>query len=311
MLKHNGTVQRSLEEVHQQVLDGFTNTSNGLASLNDGTSSLRYESHRVCANNHLVQELEYRRFILGWLSPTDVGLQQNHHIAQREPGTAEWLLNTSNFQSWLETSNQTLFCPGLPGAGKTIQTSVVVNDLCNRFHNDATVGIAYIYCNFRRQEDHKIEQLLACLLRQLVPLQNRLPDSLTSLYHRHQLRWTRPSIPELSATLQAVITTYARTFVIVDALDECQDSDRSRTNLLTELFVLQRACGINLFATSRSIPEITEWFKSSPSLRICPSQDDIWHYLDRNMSPLPHFVQSSTDLQTEIKTGIEAAIDGV
>lgn len=43
-LKHRGTVERSLEEVRQQVLDGFTKTSNGIASLQGGTSGLRYKS---------------------------------------------------------------------------------------------------------------------------------------------------------------------------------------------------------------------------------------------------------------------------
>lgn len=267
--------------------------------------------HHVCADLHLVQELQNKKIILGWLSPIDFGLQQNNYITQREPGTAEWFLNTTKFQSWLKTGNQTLFCPGIPGAGKTIQTSVVVNDLCNRFHDDTTVGIAHIYCDFQRQEDQKIEQLLACLLRQLAACQNSLHDNLAALYHRHQVRWTRPSRSELVAALQATITTYSRTFVIVDALDECQDSDRSRTNLLTELFLLQNACGINLLATSRSIPEITQWFKGFPSLGICPSQIDVWHYLDKHMSPLPNFVKSNADLQTEIKTGIEAAIEGV
>lgn len=286
-------VEQSLEEVRQQVSDGFKETSNWLANLQS------------------VQELENKKFILGWLSPIDSGLQQSNYITQREHGTAEWFLNSTEFQSWLETDNQTLFCPGLPGAGKTIQTSVVVNDLYNRFQNDPTVGIAYFYLNYRRHKDQKIEELLACLLRQLATCHNSLPHSVLALYHRHQRWWTRPSLPELVAALKVIVRTYSRTFVIIDALDECQDSDRSRTNLLTELFLLQKARGINLLATSRSIPEITEWFNGCPSLGICPSQDDIWHYLDRNMSLLPNFVKGNVDLQAEIKTSIAGAIEGV
>ena len=61
-----------------------------------------------------------------------------------------------------------LFCPGIPGAGKTILTSIVVDDLTTRFSNDPSVGIAYVYCNFRRRDEQKAEELFASLLKQLM-----------------------------------------------------------------------------------------------------------------------------------------------
>jgi hypothetical protein len=75
-----------------------------------------------------------------------------------------------------------LFCPGIPGAGKTILTSIVVDNLCNRFHNDATVGIAYVYCNFRRKDEQKIDALLASLLKQPAKSQVSLPSLVASLF---------------------------------------------------------------------------------------------------------------------------------
>ncbi|PVI01419.1 hypothetical protein DM02DRAFT_525133, partial [Periconia macrospinosa] len=47
----------------------------------------------------------------------------------------EWLLNLAEFKSWIETKNQTLFCPGIPGAGKKILTSIVVEELSTRFQD--------------------------------------------------------------------------------------------------------------------------------------------------------------------------------
>jgi hypothetical protein len=37
---------------------------------------------------------------------------------------------------------------GIPGAGKTMATSIVVSLYLKSFH-DASVGIAYIHCNYR------------------------------------------------------------------------------------------------------------------------------------------------------------------
>ncbi len=76
---------------------------------------------------------------------------------------------------------QTLFCPGIPGAGKTILTSIVVDDLHTRFQNNERIGIAYLYCNFRRQEEQRAGDLLASLLKQLAQGQSSMPESVRSL----------------------------------------------------------------------------------------------------------------------------------
>ena len=249
--------------------------------------------------------------ILNWLTPIDYGPQHSDFLKRRQPGTGQWLLDSVEYQAWLNTAKQTLFCPGIPGAGKTILTSIVVDNLCNRFHNDATVGIAYVYCNFRRKDEQKIDALLASLLKQLAQSQVSLPGSVKDLYDRHKRKQTRPSSDEILRALQSTAGSYSRVFIIVDALDECQVSDGCRTKLLSEIFSLQAKHGANLFATSRSIPEITEKFQSSIFLEIRASIEDVRRYLDGCMSQLPECVRNNHDLQEEIKVGIVKAVDGM
>jgi Cdc6-like AAA superfamily ATPase len=248
--------------------------------------------------------------ILNWLTPIDYGPQHSDFLKRRQPGTGQWLLDSVKYQAWLNTAKQTLFCPGIPGAGKTILTSIVVDNLCNRFH-DAAVGIAYVYCNFRRKDEQKIDALLASLLKQLAQSQVSLPGSVKDLYDRHKKKQTRPSSDEISIVLQSTAGSYSRVFIIVDALDECQVSDACRTKLLSEIFSLQAKHGANLFTTSRFIPEITEKFQSSISLEIRASIEDVRRYLDGCMSQLPEFVRCNHDLQEEIKVEIVKAVDGM
>ena len=93
---------------------------------------------------------EEHQVIADWLTPIDNAPQQNDFISRRQEGTGGWLLHSEEFQRWIDQKDQTLFCPGIPGAGKTMITSIVVDNLYTRFENDGSIGIAYIYCNFRR-----------------------------------------------------------------------------------------------------------------------------------------------------------------
>ena len=106
--------------------------------------------------------------ILNWLTPIDYGPQQSDFIQRRQEGTGTWLLHTTEFNIWLDRRNKTLFCSGIPGAGKTILTSIVVDYLCSKYQTNFNVGIAYLYCNFRQQQQQKPEDLLLSLLKQLV-----------------------------------------------------------------------------------------------------------------------------------------------
>lgn len=113
-----------------------------------------------------------------------------------------------------------MFCPGIPGAGKTVLTSIIVKDLNARYRGDGDVGIAYIYCNFRRKDEQNAEGLLAALLKQLAQGRSSLPDIVKSIYETHNANRTRPSFGEISKALKSVVTMYSRVFIIIDALDE-------------------------------------------------------------------------------------------
>ena len=186
----------------------------------------------------------------------------------------------------------------------------MIDDLNAQFHNDPSTGIAYLYCNFRRRDEQKAEDLLASLLEQLAHGLSSLPNSVIDLYNRHMVKGTRP-YDEFSGALQSVAAMYSRVFIVVDALDECQVSDGCRSRFLSEIFSLQTKCGINVFATSRFIPEITEKFKGGTSLEIRASNEDVRKYLDGHIFRLPQFVVRNPELQDEIKTEIVRLVDGM
>jgi Cdc6-like AAA superfamily ATPase len=252
-----------------------------------------------------------RRDIANWLTPIDYATQQSDFIARRQEGTGLWLLDSDEFQKWLNIRKQMLFCPGMPGAGKTMITSIIVEHLQTKFRNEPNIGIAYLYCNFRRKQEQQLVDLLASLLKQLLQRRPSVPENVTNLYKRHNNEGSRPSSEEISKVLHSVITSFSRAFIIVDALDECPISDGGRTRLLSEIFDLRAKTEANLFTTSRFIPEIMKKFEGNVSLEIRAIDEDVRRYLDGHMSLLPSFVLRSLDMQEEIKTAIVKAVDGM
>jgi hypothetical protein len=113
------------------------------------------------------QDDKEQQAILDWLTLVDHAPQQNDFLRHRQAGTGQWLLDSAGFKGWVENKKQTLFCPGIPGAGKTILTSIVVEELSTRFQDDKSIALAYIYCNFKRQNEQALEDLLASILKQL------------------------------------------------------------------------------------------------------------------------------------------------
>lgn len=250
--------------------------------------------------------------ILDWLTSTDYFSHQNDFIQRRQAGTGQWLLDSSEYNKWLHEAWQILFCPGIPGAGKTILTSIVIDDLVKRFQDDQNVGIAYVFCNFRRQDEQTIDHILLSLLKQLAQAQSALPEAIAELYHRHRVEKTRPQLEEILKVLQSVTDShYARVFIIIDALDECSAYDGCRSRLLSALSNLRDTCNANVFATSREIPEITDEFDKDMSLEIRASKEDVKRYLDGHLLHLPSFVRRSSDLQREVVAEIVDSVDGM
>ncbi|KFY32072.1 hypothetical protein V493_00539 [Pseudogymnoascus sp. VKM F-4281 (FW-2241)] len=256
------------------------------------------------------QVTEQYRTITNWLSSTDFPAQQSDFISRRQEGTGEWFVVSPEFTNWLQGTKQDLFCPGIPGAGKTMIAAIAVDHLWKVFQGD-NVGIAYIYCNYKRQETQTTKELLAAILKQLVQECPSYGESVTALHKLHIDRRTSPSLDEICTALKSVLSNYSKAYIIIDALDECTDSDGTRSELLTILRSLQAKTDTRLMATSRFVSKIEQLFQGTPMLEIRASDADVKRYVFGQLHRLPMCIQRDPELQAETQGGIVLAVDGM
>lgn len=253
-----------------------------------------------------------KQAILNWLSPVNYAFQQSDFLSRRQEGTGQWLLSSTEFQQWCETRKQNLFCTGIPGSGKTILTAIVIERLYDHFKGDAKIGIAYLYCNYQRTEEQETVDLLANVLKQLTQCLPTIPNTLQSLYDNLNRKAARPTLKDITTTISSVVSLQERSFIVVDALDECQPT-RNALKLLAVLHALQTDCGLNVFATSRHIPEIVERFNvvNSVLVEIRASDEDLRRYMEEHIAELPRFVKSRVELRNQIFAEIIKFVDGM
>ncbi len=251
--------------------------------------------------------------ILNWFTDIDHGLQLSDHLSRRAPETGGWFLESAEFNEWLTRPRQLLFCPGIPGAGKTMIASVMVDHLHRLFQDEKRVGIAFAFLSYQAQLKHNclISDLLRGLLKQLIP--NPVPDEVTKLYEYHTQKRTRPSLDEVRDTLCKVIKRFSRTFIVLDGLDEIPVSDGVRSKIVTELFNIQDTVCANIAVTSRPISGIVESFERRGSIRrdIRATEDDVRRFINSEILTFETWIREADGLERKITDTVMKTTDGM
>ncbi|CAI6095091.1 unnamed protein product [Clonostachys chloroleuca] len=309
----NGISGKLVQEIRRTVTQNREGLKilEGVDRIQASQSSVQEDLIRFQQSQEEKELNKERDAILEWLPTLAPSTQHRDIIDQRQPGTAQWIFKSPKFKTWLEVQGQTLFCPGIPGAGKTILAASVIEHLISRASDVSEIGVAFLFFSYQRQEEHKLNNIFGCLLNQLSASRPTPPESLLRLYKKHVKQKAQPSLAEILNSLHAVSAEYSRVFVVIDAVDEYQISSGQQRQFIEKIIEYQKKCNINLFVTSRFIPEIARFFEGGTSLEIRATQSDIQTYLENQMWQLPAFVQKDSELQKDIITEVSGAVQGM
>jgi len=248
--------------------------------------------------------------MVAWLSTSNYPAQQSDHIERRQKETGLWFLNSPAFRAWLDEPKGSLFCPGIPGAGKTMIAAVAIDHLLVT-KRSSTVGVAYIYHNYKEKTEQTLGNLLSAVLKQLVQGQPSMAKLVMPLYEKHTNQGTRPTWSEFYSAIESVCASHSTVYIVLDALDECAHSENTCDEMLDQLRNLQLQVDVRLMATSRFIPDIVQRFVGKRTIEVRASDHDVKRFIEGQIPQLPRCIKKDPALQAMVQEKIVEAVDGM
>ena len=187
-----------------------------------------------------------------WLSPPDPSINYYKALKQRQSNTGLWLIEGEKFQSWKINPSSFLWLHGMPGCGKSILFSSVVENLLEFCDDDPGKAIAYFYFDFQDVEKQSSDLMIRSLISQLSQQCTRIPEPLKNLISSDKYR--KPPREALLQALKQLIKEIPDCFILLDALDEC--SDRLELMELIQTMAEWRYDSLHLLVTSRNERDI-------------------------------------------------------
>jgi len=164
-------------------------------------------------------------------------------------------------------------------------SSLVIDELCDQAGGQ-NATVACFYFDFAAQKEQSPTSMLGALLKQLVCGLEETPEEILQAY-QGQKNAIGGRGPKLSDIVKMAQTTSSekRTFICIDALDECVAGDRVK--ILDSLNqILEKSPGTRIFVTGR--PHIRSEIRRClagrvASISISPKRDDIVRYLHNRL----------------------------
>jgi Cdc6-like AAA superfamily ATPase len=231
---------------------------------------------------------EQRLRMLAVLSRVDYSARQKALRAIRHSGTGAWLTSHDLFCEWLAQDTSGAFsCFGIPGSGKSVLASAVVDILSPSYTQPAgALALAYHYCNYANHDTLQPAAIIGALAQQLLEKAPIPPDIEKIL--QGALNSNSPlTFPEAEEILISAIGAFSRVFILLDGVDEL-DSNAQQNIVL------------NILALAKLQPTTTK------VLVMCRQEE--WR-IRNTLSAFPNLVISSSLNSGDIAKYVEETIE--
>ena len=160
-------------------------------------------------------------------------------------------------------------------------SSLVVDRLCDQSRGQNT-AVTCFYLDFAARKEQSVASILGSLLRQVVGGMERVPEEITRAFQEQKtaIGGRGPRLPDIVKMLQT-ITASLRTFICIDAWDECAAAHRVKLlNSLKQILETSPLTRIFIIGRPHVRAEIEKRLAGRViSVLVGPSRDDIIEYL--------------------------------
>lgn len=229
-------------EISDDMLTLNLRNSSMIVALRDSTLENSAKSHR--------------KDILAWLDASSPTRKYTNALKGRHTGTGSWYLQSEAFDRWIKEPNSISWLWGIPGCGKTVLSTTIIERLTDLCSNDQDHALAYFYFAFDDQAFQKVDGLIRSLVAQLCSQCTSIPYCVESFYSKGRSQPIPPTDDELRNLLRQLFDCFNQVFIVLDALDEC--TERHELILALEEIATWQNSKLHLLSTSRKEFELED-----------------------------------------------------
>jgi hypothetical protein len=208
--------------------DGIASLVNALSTtqsrLAEDIANVQRELQRAADEKAENEMDDQKRKIFEWCSKFDPYQKHRNSKDLRHPNTLTWLFDSPEYKKWVEKANSALWLFGIPGAGKTILSSAVIEDAKTIANQRPGHAIAYYYCEHRLKETQMLSNMLGSMIKQICAVSDEAFDEVSLFYAQHNEKGKFPGLPtseDLGKLLKRLSRHFESVMIVVDGLDEC------------------------------------------------------------------------------------------
>lgn len=140
----------------------------------------------------------------------------------------------------------------IAGSGKTVLASIIVDHIFTLQRGSSSkTSISYFFCDFNNLQSRGTRTILGSLARQILHIFEETPDIDEKLISMFVTNHREPEIEELYALLECIARLPSTAFLLIDGLDECEDSDRRQVLSFIKRVIGDSQCKIKVIVSSR------------------------------------------------------------
>ncbi|EAU90687.2 2-5A-dependent ribonuclease [Coprinopsis cinerea okayama7 len=206
--------------------------------------------------------------LLKWLtSKATINFRAMHNDIKKKrcKGTGRWLLDMRLYKEWKSTPAAILWGMGIPGAGKTVLASHVIDDLLKLEDDDTCV--LFVYCRYT--EALTISDILKTLVKECLKRHPGAAEDILPFYEQHKRDETEPTLDDLVDLLKQLERRFKCVFYIIDGVDE------ALVDVRFDLIKVMNELHGNIILTSRPLDDLGRKLKHSVLFTIEAQEEDV------------------------------------